>query len=143
MNHLTALQRKTDGRWDYTYSCIPWGYCRAYKPISEDAPLLMPLDRIKEDNLKSAAFKDKHHNTGHATVKEAEECYKEYLLDQCLRLMPSEPDNATQQFRCRVCNKFTACYAAVGAYRLFVLCPDHQSREEVAKLLSVGESWES
>lgn len=142
MNYLTASQRRADGRWDYTYNGVAWGYCREYQPIPEDAGF-MPPEHIRAENRKTEAFKDKHHVNGHATREEAEECYKHYLLDQHLRLMPDEPENANQQFRCKVCKKFTACHASVGAYQIFDLCPEHQTREEVAKLLSVGESWES
>jgi hypothetical protein len=137
MNYLSAKQRGSDSRWDYTYNGSPWGYCRAYSPIPDTIP------GFKEWNEKVAPLAPKFHTDGHATEEEACECYKQYLLDTALRLQPAEPENAYQQHRCKVCHKFTACYAQVGAYRMFVLCPEHQTRAIVAGLLKVGESWES
>lgn len=142
MNHLVARQRKSDGRWDYTYNGVAWGYCREYDPIPENVGW-MSAEEVRKHNEKTAVFKDKHHDCGHATREEAEACYKQYMLDQHLRLQPTEPENANQQFRCKVCKKFTACHAFVGAYQIFDLCPEHQTREEVEKLFAVGESWES
>ena len=142
MNYLAPRQRKADGRWDYTYNGVPWGYCREYTPLKDDGSIL-PAEIAKRENEKMQPLIGNFHSDGHATEDEACDCYKRYLLDTALRLCPEEPADANQQSRCEVCKKFTACYAQVGAYRLFHLCPEHQTREEVAKLLSVGESWES
>lgn len=141
MNHSCAMQRK-DGRWVYTRNGRPWGYCQEYAQIPADAKYL-PAKMIAEHNAKMEPLKAKFHTDGHATEEEACECYKRFLLDTQLRLAKSEPENASQQNRCRVCGKFTACYATVGPYRMFILCPEHQTRECVASLLKVGESWES
>lgn len=142
MNHLCAKQRKDDGRWDYTINGRPWGYCKNYVPIPEDGKILT-IESAKCENKKMAPLAGKFHQDGHATEVEACECYKNYILDTRLRLQPQEPENASQQDRCEVCRKFTACHATVGPYRMFTLCPEHQTREAVEKLLRVGESWES
>jgi len=142
MNHKCALQRKSDGRWDYTINGRPTGYCCEYQPIKEDAGY-MSAEMIREYNAKMELLKGNFHIDGHATKEDACECYKRYLLGTALRLQPTEPDNASQQNRCQACKKFTACHAMVGPYRMFTLCPEHQTREEVEKLLTVGESWES
>ena len=142
MNHLCALQRKADGRWDYTYNGVPWGYCCEYKPLKEDGTIL-PAEMARQENEKMEALRGKFHSDGHATEEEACECFKQYLLDTHLRLRTEEPDNASQQGKCEVCRKWTACHAQVGAYRMFQLCPEHQTREAVASLFKVGESWES
>lgn len=141
MNHLCARQR-IDGKWDYTYNGCPYGYCRIYEPIPEDAKY-MTKEMIIEYNAKMAKLAAKFHDVGHATEKEACDCYAEYLLDVSLQLHPTEPENADQQNRCQVCKKFTACHAFVGSYHIFILCPEHHNRDEVKKLLRVGESWES
>lgn len=141
MNHLCALQRK-DGRWDYTYNYRPYGYCKEYKPISVDVNYL-PEYWIKEYNEKMSLLINNFHTTGHSTEEEAQECYKNYLLDVDLQLCLEEPVNASQQHKCKICNEWTACYAFVGSYRQFCLCPEHQTKEFVASLLKVGESWES
>ena len=141
MNHCCALQR-TDGRWDYTRNRRPAGYCCEYRPLAEDCGFLSP-EQVRRENEKMEALKGKFHTDGHATEEDAQQCYKEYLLDTSLRLMKQEPPNASQQNRCQACKAFTACYAQVGPYRMFTLCPEHNTREQVDVLLNVGESWES
>lgn len=141
MNYSCARLR-LDGRWDYTRNGLPYGYCCEYKPIPEDAKWIS-AEQAKRHNEEMAKLAHKFHTDGHTTKEEACECYKQYLLDTKLRLMPTEPENAHQQFKCKACGKWTACHASVGPYRQFDLCPEHQTREEVEKLLTVGESWES
>lgn len=142
MNHKCARQRQADGRWDYTYNGAPWGYCREYQPLKDDGSIL-PAEMARRENEKMQPLVGNFHTDGHATKQEACDCYKRYQLDTSLRLQPSEPENATQQHKCQVCQKWTACHASVGAYQLFVLCPEHQTRECVESLYRVGESWES
>lgn len=142
MRHYSARQRQSDGRWDYTCGSRPVGYCCEFKPIAEDGTIL-PAEHARQWNAKIAPLAGNFHTDGHATEEEACECYKRYILDVDLRLMPEEPKDASSQHRCQVCKEFTACYAMVGCYRMFNLCPTHQTREEVEKLLKVGESWES
>lgn len=142
MNTLQPLQRKSDGRWDYTINGHPYGYCCEYKPLDESGAIL-PAEMARQGNEKMQPFIGRFHADGHATEQEACDCYKEYMLDTRLRLTPEEPENASQQNRCQICKKFTACHAYVGAYQVFTLCPAHQTRECVSELLSVHTSWES
>ena len=140
MRHYCARQR-TDGRWDYCCGSAV-GYCRAWEPIPEDGRII-PAESARQHNEQMQPFIGKFHSDGHATEEEACECYKNYLLDTRLHLVKEEPANASSQHRCQICNAFTACHASVGPYRMFTLCPEHQTREIVAGLLEVGESWES
>lgn len=140
MRHYSARQRVGDQRWDYCCGSHPTGYCHAYKPISETDGL---GEWAKRANEQLAPLAANFHDTGHATEAEAQACYKKYMLDTSLRLTPKEPENARQLNRCQVCNTFTACHAYVGAYQIFTLCPEHQTRETVESLYEVGESWES
>jgi len=141
MSHLCARQRRSDNRWDYTRNGYPTGYCQEYRPIPLDSFL---GERIaKAHNEKMEPLRCNFHSDGHATEEEACECYKRYMLDTQLSLRTSEPENAQQAFRCKVCNAWTSCVASVGAYQIFFLCPEHQTRECVESLYSVGESWES
>jgi hypothetical protein len=142
MNHKCARKRQSDGRWDYTYNGGPWGYCREYRPLAEDGRII-PAGVSRYENEKMDSLKGKFHTDGHATEQEACDCFKQYQLDTALRLQAAEPENASQQHKCQICRKWTACHAQVGAYQLFVLCPEHQTRECVESLFSVGESWES
>ena len=142
MNHLCAKQRLHDGRWDYTRNGFPTGYCHKYKRLFESGGVLPP-EVAQRENERMEPFVSKFHDDGHETAEEARECYKQYLLDTRLHLVTEEPENASQQHRCQICQKFTGCHASAGPYRLFTLCPEHQTREHVASLLEVYESWES
>ncbi len=139
MNYYTAKQRTSDGLWEYTVNNRPTGYCREY--IDPDSY----QDWIREHMLESEiekirSFKDKYHICGHNTEQEACECYKEYVLDH--HLMLNRKDISCQR-RCVKCNEWTQGLAYVGQYSLWFLCDKHQTREIVAELYEVGESWES
>jgi len=135
MSHLIALQRQHDLRWDYTINNVPAGYCRQWRDWDE---AIQKVSRAAYE--KALSFKDKHHGDGHETAEQACACYKEYLLDQRLSL---NHKNSGSQHRCKVCGEWTQMFAMVGAYDLFFLCDAHHNRDEIAKLLIVGESWES
>lgn len=135
MNYLSAKQRQRDGRWDYTINNAPVGYCREWHDWDETSKRLSAAAYEK-----ALSFKDKHHDHGHETAEQACECYKDYLLDQ--RLSLDHKDSGSQR-RCEVCGEWTQMHAMVGAYRIFHLCDAHRNRDEVGKLLVVGESWES
>jgi hypothetical protein len=141
MNYLKPRQRASDKRWDYTQMndgrVWPIGYCagfREYTPEQRKAFLM-------NDNwyAKYEANRAKYHEDGHATSEEACECYKQHELDESLHF---DVDSHSKQ-KCEVCEEWTEKRAMVGGYRHFVLCEKHANREEVEKLYTVGESWES
>jgi hypothetical protein len=131
MNYYDARQRNEDKRWDYTCRnddrIWPVGYCHTYVEPEE-------LDKIwpmrEEEREKHVANKHKYHTTGHATAEEACECYREYLLDQELRL----GNKWDSQHHCEVCDAWTDMYAEVGHTKYMNLCEAHNNREEVEKL---------
>lgn len=135
MNHLIALQRKSDGRWDYTMNGVPVGYCREWHDWDFLNATLHPSAYEQAES-----FKHKHHANGHENPEQASECYKEYLLDQRLSL---NHHSASSQHRCVVCKEWTDKFAQVGTYEIYFLCDKHHNREEVAKLFAIGEAWES
>lgn len=140
MNHLCAYKWPDTNRWEYCRNGVPTGYCREYKPLG--GPMISPALAEKE-NEKMEPLRGNFHTDGHATKEEAEECYARYLLDTSLRLQTTEPDDAEHQEKCEICGAWTTCFARVGAYRAFVLCPAHQTKEAVRSLFRVGERWES
>lgn len=124
MNSLTALQRREDGRWVYTYNGIPWGYCR----------------------IPSAECSESYHGDGHETEEQALECYKRYQLDNALRFTPEDMDRGSQFHRCQAegCKQITNGSAWIGSYTHFSLCRDHQTREDVSNIYTVpAQSWQS
>lgn len=138
MQHKKALQRESDKRWDYTVQwgdrITPIGYCRPFKDPDE---MGVPMNPDTAATIRQ--FKDKHHSHGHETAEEACNCYKEYLLDQ--RLRHGELDN--QMVRCQVCGEWTQHVIYLDGYVSYKVCEKHATREELEKLVSVWESWES
>lgn len=88
---------------------------------------------------KYISNKDKYHEDGHATEKEACECFKQYQLDHHLRFSKQ----LNQQHKCKICEEYTEGLAYVGEYECFSLCEKHQNRESVEQIYQVGESWQS
>lgn len=136
-------QRITDKQWDYcasnSHACYPIGYCHNY-PYDESNESLKELfgGLVHWEHAKAKAepFKDKYHTNGHATEEEACQCYTDYLLDNEL----SFGEDTHSQKKCKVCDEWTTGRAYVN-HHSFDLCPKHQTREEVAKLYTAGETW--
>ena len=141
MNHFTARQRESDKRWDYTCrrDGIAWpiGYCAGWR---EPQPGLMTPGQIKDWLEKAMPHMHKFHTDGHASAEEANECYKQYLLDFDLRL---DGDHQNVQHKCKVCGVWTSKYASVGS-SAWSLCDEHRTREHAEALFGpMGESWSS
>jgi hypothetical protein len=138
MNYYQARQRKISKRWDYTVMndghirplgyCIPWDRLeRAFKDAPFDADA---------DLRHLAEFKDEYHDDGHETEEEAEECYKNYLLDHRLKFMevgPAEGYTRLPEFPCLECAAPTAVICEVDGRRVGALCGDHQTKDVVSK----------
>ena len=141
MNYLKARQRSNDQRWDYTSKndvhIHPIGYCAGFQEYTEEErKRYMMSDKWYAEYV---ANKDKYHKDGHATEEEAQACYKRHQLDTEMRVSQS----SSAQHKCEVCQTWTQTGVSVGGYRMFTLCDQHANRDEVEKLYSVGEAWES
>ena len=77
----------------------------------------------------------------HSTPEEAQEHYKEYILDNLTFQSPND-EKAHGLYRCKECGKFTSGLAYFR-YTMIKLCEDHLNRETAAKHIQIGESWES
>ncbi len=141
MRHYYSRQR-ADGKWDYTCGDRPIGYCQGYHPYDEKMVNMLGQDEVDRLNAIMEQRKDLYHTCGHNTEQEACECYKQYMLDHHLHLNPKQKD-PQQLVKCKVCGEFCSGHAMVGSYTIFRLCEKHCNLEEVSKLYSVGESWES
>jgi hypothetical protein len=147
MNYYAARQRQKDKKWDYTSRnddfTQPVGYCAAYVEWTEEMLKRLGLYGKPENHpslMRQQKFKDKYHICGHDTKEEAENCYREYLLDQHLKLNREHPD---AQIKCAVCGKWTTLYAEIDMH-MWDLCEEHNNREEVEKLFEApGEIWSS
>lgn len=79
--------------------------------------------------------------SGHATPDEAREHYKEYLVNECTRYDGKLSD---MQKHCEVCGEWTQRIAEIPIeMSVYPLCDLHCNREEVSKLLKVGDAVSS
>lgn len=135
MNTYQALQRASDGRWDFTCNGHPAGYCRPYREWwLKDGELRTDMLISPQSIEDYKSTEHKHHGDGHATAEEAAACYREYLLDHKLQLM--RKDSGSQR-KCKVCGKWTNFWAQCDS-KIWHLCEEHNNREEVAKLLYIS-----
>lgn len=149
MNYYQARQREGDKRWDYT--CMndgriwPIGYCVEYKEFSKDNLAFSHYtdEQLEKLNADQGQFREKYHVNGHETAEEAEDCYKEYLLDHRLKFYKDESEEERHEKKCQICGILTTGRAEVDHSRHFDLCPEHQSREKVWELFEVGQSISS
>jgi hypothetical protein len=144
MNYYAARQRQKDMRWDYTVRnddrTSPVGYCAPYMEWTEEFFKKIGIGEDHPQVVLGKNFKHKHHTGGHATREEAQSCYREYLLDQRLRLKRERTDT---QKKCAVCGSWTTLYAEIDM-ETWDLCEAHNSREEVEKFFEPpGEIWSS
>jgi hypothetical protein len=125
-----------DGRWDFCCGNRPVGYCAGFP--STDNPHGIPF--WDEHIAKCEEHRAKFHEDGHATAEEAAACYLEHELDFRLR----EWESRDAQRKCRECGEWTTHVVQVGGYSIFVLCPEHATREIIKRVHGpVGEIWES
>ena len=132
--HLHHVSQRKDGRYEFTSEVgqvvRPVGYCAPYIPISLDDSVMYHPDWIRL--YEQSEYK--HHSHGHDTPEEAAECYRNYTLDNMLKLHLES--NGIQR-ECKVCGKWTCLTASVGVKR-WALCEKHNNREEVDKLYTLS-----
>lgn len=77
---------------------------------------------------------------GHATADEARAHYKDYMLDHARY----DAKLSGMQKPCEVCKEWTQFCAKIAfEMELHPLCDRHRNREELSKLVKVGEAWSS
>lgn len=139
MRHYSARQR-TDGRWDFTCGNQPVGYCGEFIEWGDNERKMFGENFANHviEEQKDYKFRHKHHIDGHATAEEACECYKQYLLDNNMRVS----NNKNSQHKCGVCGEWTTQFVQVGESWLRTLCEKHSNKEEVEKIYKApSEIW--
>lgn len=122
--------KKNDGRiW-------PVGYCAGWRENTEEDFKRYP--GLKEEIEKKKEFKINYHKEGHASIEEARECYKEYLLDNKVRFREHKDGIEGNYIKCRECEKITNGYAEID-FSIIPLCNEHQKRDIISKHFSVGD----
>lgn len=136
------------GPWFYSRMddkvITPVGYCAGWREWTPEQ-LRMQFDEamavmVLRDQEQLRLFKHKYHTTGHATDQEARDCYKEYMIDNCVTL---DHKLAERRDHCMACSELTDGYAQVGTLATFVLCDNCRNRVEIAKLFKVTETMYS
>jgi len=149
MNYLSARQ-KVDGKWHYTCQnnnrVWPVGYCSPHAecPVCHGEACFSTV--FKEEyggtpcvNCNNTGFILKEDACqGHDTEEDACEHYKQYLLDN-IRYTKS----SSSMHKCRICGEWTTGIADVSMSQYYTICEEHQNRESMATIVSVGVSWES
>lgn len=147
MNHYKAAQRLSDNRWEYVCfndgRAYKTGYCAGWREVTDAEEAQIP--GLRADVEKRRPNQDKYHTHGHDTAEEACECYRQYLLDNTLRLRPApETPKTLHRCECPECAEYTAGQASVGDMNIWNLCDGHRTREVVEQLMpAVGECWSS
>ncbi len=149
MNYKGPRQRQTTLRWDYANEnkrtgTYPIGYCTGWREDTKESVERWYVDGFdcpsyKKDLALRESFREKYHSDGHATYAEACECYRQFLLDQDLRM---EGLTNYTQHKCTVCEAWTQRYAQIDQRQWF-LCDAHCTREEIEKVFTIGESFGS
>jgi hypothetical protein len=133
------MQRKGDGRWDYTVSsdeegwAHPDGYCAGW-PFHGVTPQFVPAQEWQRAAAAALPFRAKYHTDGHATAEEAVRCHQEYELDRELRVFT----RTDEQRRCVECNTWTARVVEVGTFRRWHICEGHDARATAAAQIAKG-----
>ncbi len=84
----------------------------------------------QEERDKTLLHRAKFHEDGHATAKEASDCHDDYELDFELRFS----ENPDEMLKCASCGDFTTGRCTVGTFGRYVLCRQHQTRDETKKV---------
>lgn len=111
MNYYDARQRQSDGKWDFTCHNRRMG--------------TWPIGTCGQQRCE------------HNTPDEARECYRQYILDQMLKLDHHE-FKPWVECEAEGCDFDTNKAAQAGNYFHWALCPKHMNKETVAGLLKVG-----
>lgn len=136
------------GRWHYVAGNVAVGYCSPIDGCEEcmgtGRQLGSPPPGFEAGPCGSCGGKGFTRRPapcqGHDTPAAAAEHYRDYLLDQRVRISESR----SQQRRCEVCEEWTQGVVTIGTYRMHTLCPEHQDRASIAAVMGpIGESWES
>lgn len=101
-----------------------WNYSRQH---DEDIYPIGYCSKILNDNNESHR---------HKTCEEAEECYKQYELDNNLIL---DGGKLGDKKKCQVegCTNHTNISSHIGAFDWFILCDEHRNRKTVETIFSV------
>ncbi len=108
MRYYAARQQKHSGKWHYSY--------------------------LHDGMIKEVGYC--LHDGGHPVKRQAELCYRRYLLDKRLRINTQICDpRVKHQCEVKGCEEMTHGGATVSGTRQFFLCKAHRNREVVDKLL--------
>jgi RecJ-like exonuclease len=142
---------KGTGRWHYTCMndgqvwavghCSSWECCpdceaqgvRMYSEESQKCPTCKGRGIVDNPNPCP----------GHATPEEAEQHYKDYLIEKSTITGPKQQEWPKHKCAVEGCNNEGNHLANVDAYHYYELCAEHADKNTLQSLVRVGESWES
>lgn len=79
---------------------------------------------------------------GHETAEQAQDHFKEYVLDDMIYKDDSEEPRQLNRCQFAGCKTLTDGRASNHQYyKYYTLCKEHRNRESVATLMHIGEMW--
>lgn len=140
--YYQPLQRTEDSRWDYTRGtgsspAHAIGYCAGWHEWTDEELARISIGRewIETERQRLLPFRDKYHTDGHATSREAHDCYENFLLDTQLVFHTKE----SEQHKCKVCGLWTQTLGSFlgEEHRYAYLCRDHANRDGMKAALDL------
>ncbi|HNC58756.1 MAG TPA: hypothetical protein PLP33_25240 [Leptospiraceae bacterium] len=139
MNYYCARQRENK-KWDFTRNGVATGYCRPFKEWAEEDAAKFGVGLDHPQIVKATEFRHKHHTDGHETKEQAQQCFREYVLDQEVRF--NHKDSGSMS-KCRICGEFTQLYVTSDTV-LITLCEKHHNQESLETVYPTpSEIWSS
>ena len=111
MNYYGARQRENDKKWDFTCHNKRTGT----RPVGKCADMACK----------------------HDTEQEAQECYRQWLLDIKLDIEGQEFGKPWLECEVEGCDHDTNVRVKAGQYHSWILCQTHRTKEVVASMLKV------
>lgn len=139
MNYDQARQKQSDGKWHYTSRngnhVHAIGYCSPRK-LCPDCPAALPRADCKTCGGRGL-IDCENPCPGHDTAEEAEEHYRQYLLDNATYRGGGDDPDTLHRCEAEGCTAHTAGSAQVGwgVPRYYHLCDAHRNRETLDKLV--------
>lgn len=151
MNHYAARQKKIEdgdkGLWHYTVAnsgyVQPVGYCSPWESCPNCDEHLPPSYNESDCELCKGKrlVKKTDPCPGHITKEEAEEHYKQYVVDRA-KFLPKTNEWPKDKCENENCN-CEATFTAIADGHMYQFCQTHANKEALTEYIVIGECWSS
>lgn len=145
MNYYQARQMVESGLWHYTCmndgSVWPVGYCAPDEacPSCQGYSKFRKTESVCETCANQGFLPRATPCPGHATKEEAQDHYKQYLLDS-MTFVSKQGEWPKNKCEAKDCNQegTHVCLIPCGYGSYFQVCKEHADRESISSLVHVG-----